>query len=55
VLGHDGPGWALRGSVTGAGAEPDSTTRTRLGRTESGVRARRLDKGMTRTVLMCHE
>nr|WP_159059426.1 DUF3710 domain-containing protein [Streptomyces antibioticus] len=25
VLGHDGPGWILRGFVTGAGAEPDST------------------------------
>ncbi|MET9787269.1 DUF3710 domain-containing protein [Streptomyces canus] len=24
VLGHDGPGWILRGFVTGAGAEPDS-------------------------------
>ncbi|MEU9325323.1 DUF3710 domain-containing protein [Streptomyces canus] len=25
VLGHDGPGWILRGFVTGVGAEPDST------------------------------
>jgi hypothetical protein len=25
VLGSDGPGWVLRGFVTGAGAEPDST------------------------------
>ncbi|MFJ6391758.1 DUF3710 domain-containing protein [Streptomyces sp. NPDC091972] len=25
VLGHDGPGWSLRGIVTGAGAEPGST------------------------------
>ncbi|MFF4062124.1 DUF3710 domain-containing protein [Streptomyces sp. NPDC001668] len=25
VLGHDGPGWILRGIVTGVGAEPDST------------------------------
>ncbi|MDH6517049.1 hypothetical protein M2163_005971 [Streptomyces sp. SAI-135] len=25
VLGHDGPGWILRGFVTGFGAEPDST------------------------------
>ncbi|WP_143663621.1 DUF3710 domain-containing protein [Streptomyces sp. NRRL B-24085] len=25
VLGHDGPGWILRGIVTGAGAEPGST------------------------------
>ncbi|MFE1834889.1 DUF3710 domain-containing protein [Streptomyces sviceus] len=25
VLGHDGPGWILRGFVSGVGAEPDST------------------------------
>ncbi|MFF3159013.1 DUF3710 domain-containing protein [Streptomyces sp. NPDC057910] len=25
VLGHDGPGWLLRGVVTGAGAAPEST------------------------------
>ncbi|MFC8433886.1 DUF3710 domain-containing protein [Streptomyces sp. NPDC057253] len=25
ALGHDGPGWILRGFVTGVGAEPDST------------------------------
>ncbi|MFE4752341.1 DUF3710 domain-containing protein [Streptomyces olivochromogenes] len=24
-LGHDGPGWLLRGVVTGAGAAPEST------------------------------
>lgn len=25
VPGHDGPGWILRGFVTGVGAEPDNT------------------------------
>ncbi len=25
MLGHDGPGWILRGFVTGVGAEPDNT------------------------------
>lgn len=79
VLGRDGPGWILRGFVSGVGAEPHSTEEwpyttfqgtvvrppsapsgtdilIRLRQPpRSGVRARRLDKGMTRTVLMCHE